>query len=271
MKNTIGIIANENDQESEQLVRSALRDQYEDILVFRLPGTNTTPFVDQFRVFEVATVEEARQSLNRERGTRELLGIPEIDSENDKTKPIRVGLILHGLAFGGISRLVLNMMEASSGLGIEWAGIGIANLHHLDSEVAQQIRRYCPIYSNDVYHTNPELTECVDNPFQAVTDRCDVIYLTCFIDPDPLFAETDFQNKPVIVTAHGQCEFTRRQIQTALQNGGQKICLAVSQASVSCYPEALRDQVHVIYNGLNVSRCTPTRRSGDDTSCLGPG
>ncbi|MFH1304285.1 MAG: glycosyltransferase family 4 protein [Planctomycetota bacterium] len=185
---------------------------------------------------------------------------------NDNEK-IKVGFILHGLAFGGISRHVLTMMEAPGFHGIEWAGIAVSTLKHMDSEVVERIRRFCPVYAVDEYH----LVEKSENPYQSVVDLSDVICFSSFIQSEELFGKTDWKNKPIVTTAHGQCEYSVRQIETALKYGGRKVYLAVSRAAVKSYPAELRDQVTVIYNGIDFSRCAPTRRRDEIRESWGVG
>ena len=167
---------------------------------------------------------------------------------NHNGSPIKIGFILFDLAFGGISRQVLNFMEAPVTHDVEWAGIAISTLNNYDHDVGERIKRFCKIY------TIEEFT----NPFQELVKQCDVIYFTGYVQPHILFDQTDFQNKTIITISHGSCINSEKQIRTAFKYGNKHIHLAVSQEAVKAYPEELRDTVHVIYNGVNISRCAPT-------------
>ncbi|QDT40368.1 Putative teichuronic acid biosynthesis glycosyltransferase TuaC [Gimesia alba] len=161
---------------------------------------------------------------------------------------IKVGFILYDLAFGGISRQLLNLMEAPIMPHMEWAGIAISTFKNYDHDVGKRIKRFCNIYSIDEF----------SNPFQEVINHSDVIYLTGYTQPHDLFDLTDFQDKTIITVAHGSCINSENQIRTALKYGKKHVHLAVSQETVNAYPEELHDTVHVIYNGVNISRCAPT-------------
>ncbi|QDT84570.1 glycosyltransferase family 4 protein [Gimesia chilikensis] len=255
-RHVIGILTTEDASKTDQRLKSALH-KYPRPILFKRPGDPLSDFAMQFETIEVAD-EAAANQVVRERFKGPIpfleqtvpVPAPKADSPPEK---LRVGFILHGLAFGGISRVILNMLEAPVSHGLEWAGVAIHSLNHLDQDVTRKISRYCPVYSVQ----ESEHTLQSDNPYQAVIDQADVIYMTGFVDPIPLLDQTEFDGKPVILSAHGQCDFSRNQIETISQYGGKKIYLAVSQSAVNSYPEQLRDQVKVIYNGINYSRCAP--------------
>ncbi|QDT26791.1 Putative teichuronic acid biosynthesis glycosyltransferase TuaC [Gimesia panareensis] len=259
-RHVIGILTTEDAHLTDQRLKSVLHN-YPRPILFKRPGDPLSEFAQQFETIEVADEAAANQVVQeRFKGAIPFLEqtVPDPEPDADpvpevKPTPIRVGFILHGLAFGGISRVILNMLEAPVNHGLEWAGIAIHSLNHLDQDVTEKISRYCPVYSVQ----ESEHTLQAENPYQAVIDRADVIYMTGIVDRIPLLDFTEFDGKPVILSAHGQCEFSRSQIETISQYGGQKIYLAVSQSAVQSYPAPLRDQVRVIYNGINYSRCAP--------------
>lgn len=169
--------------------------------------------------------------------------------------PLKVGFIVYGMSSGGIPRHILTLMEAPVTHSLRWSGVAIATQKNFDSDVANKIRRQCPIFSFD----QSEHTTVSKNPFQKVVDRSDVIYMTGYTTPHPLFQETNFQNKLMVICAHGQCEGSTRQIEHLMRYSSRHALMSVSRAAVDRFPESLGDQVEVIYNGVDFTRCAPVR------------
>lgn len=267
-KHVIGIFSATDPSVTDQQLKSVLHN-YPRPILFRRPGDPLSDFARQFETIEVADEAAANQIVQErfkgpipflEQTVEDQEPVPEADPPPEK---LRVGFILYGLTFGGISRVILNLLEAPVDHGLEWSGVAIQSVNLFDEYVGERVNRCCPIYSIDEYQADPDQTMVVENPFQEVIDNSDVIYITGFVTPHPLFDQTDWQNKPLILQTHGQCDGSKAQIEQTLKYGGKKICLAVSEAAVDRYPEELRDQVTVIYNGTNISRCAPVRSRED--------
>lgn len=274
-RSVVGIFSSVTPELTDITVRSALNQGYTQPVIFVRPGGQLSSFTQQFESIPVTSQLEAVDILKarfkkqvpflNEFGPELLPDKPAEETQSDslplesRPEKIRVGFILYGLTFGGISRVVSNLMEAPVDHGLEWSGVAIRSVALFDEYVGERVRRCCPIYSIEEYEPDPGQTQVVENPFQTVIDHSDVIYITGFVSAHPLFDQTDWQDKPLILSAHGQCEGSTKQITETLNFGGKKICLAVSEAAVDRYPEELRDQVRVIYNGANISRCAPVR------------
>tara|TARA_R110002167_G_scaffold61913_4_gene174904 strand:- start:8242 stop:10725 length:2484 start_codon:yes stop_codon:yes gene_type:complete len=267
-----GILANGNPATTESQIRAALNHGFNQPIVFVRDEqhlTEQTDFTRQFGYQVAADADSAKEYLRFRYQLKDPVLFDDLNLTPspvnivDQVQPIRVGFILYGLTFGGISRVITNLIEAPVDHGLEWSGVAIRSVDLFDEYVGERVRRCCPIYSLTEYEPDPSQTQVVENPFQSVIDNSDVIYITGYVSPHPLFDKTDWQNKPLILSAHGQCEGSVKQIEETLKYGGKKICLAVSQAAVDRYPEQIRDQVRVVYNGTNFSRCAPVRNRED--------
>lgn len=63
----------------------------------------------------------------------------------------------------------------------------------------------------------------------------------------------------MLVVAHGQCEWTRKNLAVSLSKGSKHVMASVSPGGVKCFHEGVQDRVKVVYNGVDFSRCAPAR------------
>lgn len=176
-----------------------------------------------------------------------------------KGKKIRLGICMPTMSMGGVCRGLLTMMNAPVKHGIEWSGIAINNAGAFDPETAQRILQHCPIYCTKDDSRFQGLVTIVDNACQIVVDGSDVVKLWGYIHSNDEIDAVDWSAKPILIVAHGQCDWTRKNLAVSLSKGSLCILASVSKGGVKCFPDAIQDQVKVVYNGVDFSRCAPAQ------------
>lgn len=172
---------------------------------------------------------------------------------------IRLGFCLPNLGMGGVVRYLLALMEAPAEHGLAWAGLAIGTPDVFDARAARRIRRHCPLYSTRDAAEFQGLVEIVPNAAQAVMDRADVVNLWGYTAGNDELDAVDWKKKPMLVVAHGQCEWARRNVSFSLSRAGLAVPVSVSEAAAKCFDDATQAAPAVIYNGLDYTRCAPAR------------
>lgn len=187
----------------------------------------------------------------------------EVETE-EKPGKIRLGVCMPNCSMGGVTRGFLTMMNAPVNHDIEWAGIAInkvaandASAGAFDPESAKRILKHCPIYCSKDHPKYQGLVTIVDNACQTVVDRSDVVNLWGYIQSNEEIDAVDWNSKPNLIVAHGQCDWTRKNLAVSLSKGTKHILGSVSPGGVKCFPDAIQDAVSVVYNGVDFSRCAP--------------
>ncbi len=198
--------------------------------------------------------------------------------QKSSPKKIKIGFCLPTMAMGGVTRSLLTMMNASCAHDLEWSGFAIGNALAFDPETAHLILEHCPIYSSIDHPDFKGLVTIVGNACQTIVDQSDVVNLWGYTVPNRELETTNWKKKPMLIVAHGQNEWTSKNIQTSLRYAEQSILASVSQCSIQSFPEHLRKNVKAIYNGIDFNRCTSLlsrdeiRKSwgiGSDTIAIG--
>lgn len=182
-----------------------------------------------------------------------------ITEDREPTDKIRLGICIPNCSMGGVTRGFLTMMNSPVDHDIEWSGIAIGNAGAFDPETAKRILQHCPIYSTKDDPKFEGLVTIVDNACQTIIDKSNVVKLWGYIQSNPEIDSTDWDSKPMLVVAHGQCEWTRKNLAVSLSKGSKHIMASVSPGGVKCFPEDVQDRVKVVYNGVDFSRCAPAR------------
>lgn len=172
---------------------------------------------------------------------------------------IRLGICIPNCSMGGVTRGILSMMNAPVNHGIEWAGIAIGNNVAFHAPTARKILKHCPIFSTVDRPEYGGLVTIVPNACQTMIDRSDVVKLWGYICSNPEIEAADWDRRPLLLVAHGQCEWTRKSLALSLSKGTRHILVSVSAAGVKCFPASTQDRVTVIYNGVDFTRCAPAR------------
>lgn len=149
------------------------------------------------------------------------------------------------------------MMTAPVDNGIEWSGFAIDNPWTFDLETAKLILKHCPIYSTRNNPAYQGLVTIVPNAQQTVIDRSDVVNPCGYTQTCAELDAANWDSVPLLIVAHGQCEWTRKSLAVSLSKGTKHILASVSTGGVKCFPEDVQDRVGVIYNGIDFSRCAP--------------
>ncbi|WP_198000204.1 glycosyltransferase family 4 protein [Gimesia alba] len=176
-----------------------------------------------------------------------------------KDKKIRLGVCMPNMAMGGVTRLLLTMMDTQVDHGLEWSGFAIGNSEVFDIETAKRILRYCPIYCTRNDPKFQGLVTVVKNACQKVVDESDLVNLWGYTKSNDEIDSTNWNSKPSLVISHGQCEWTRKNLSVSLSKGSMHVLVAVSEAAGECIQEATRKPYAVIYNSVDFSRCAPSR------------
>ncbi|QDT41054.1 Putative teichuronic acid biosynthesis glycosyltransferase TuaC [Gimesia alba] len=176
-----------------------------------------------------------------------------------KEKKIRLGVCMPNMAMGGVTRLLLTMMDTQVDHGLEWSGFAIGNSEVFDIETAKRILRYCPIYCTRNDPKFQGLVTVVKNACQKVVDESDLVNLWGYTKSNDEIDSTNWNSKPSLVISHGQCEWTRKNLSVSLSKGSMHVLVAVSEAAGECIQEATRKPYAVIYNAVDFSRCAPSR------------
>tara|TARA_R110002111_G_C6005195_1_gene373763 strand:+ start:3527 stop:7105 length:3579 start_codon:yes stop_codon:yes gene_type:complete len=176
-----------------------------------------------------------------------------ITSKNEK---IKIGFCIPTMSMGGVTRSLLTMMNVTCAHDLEWSGFAIGSALAFDPETASMILEHCPIYSSMDHPDFKGLVTIVGNACQTIIHQSDVVNLWGYSVPNRELEISNWKKKPMLIVAHGQNEWTRKNIQTSLRYAGQSILVSVSQSSIQCFPEHLRKNVKVIYNGIDFNRCT---------------
>jgi glycosyltransferase involved in cell wall biosynthesis len=172
---------------------------------------------------------------------------------------IRLGFCWPNMAMGGVTRLFLTMMDAQVDHGFEWSGVAIKDAGVFDIETARRILKHCPIYCTVDDPKFEGLVTIVPNACQAVFDQSDVVNLWGYVESTPEINAVNWKTKPMLVVSHGECVWTRRNLSVTLSHASTIIPVSVSEAASKCYLDATQEPVTVIYNGLDFTRCAPSR------------
>lgn len=174
---------------------------------------------------------------------------------NDKA--INFGACIPTISMGGITRGLITLVNVKGSL-IKLSGVAVAHPAAFDPKTAKLILKHCPIYSHQDHPAFQGLVTIVDNPYQEVIDRSDLVKLSNFIKSNPHLDKTDWSKTTIVVIAHGQCDWTRNNLAISLGFGSNVILGAVSVGSMECFPEIYRPRVKLLYNGIDSNRCIPS-------------
>ena len=172
---------------------------------------------------------------------------------------IRLGICMPNCAMGGVNRGHITMMNARINHGIEWSGIAIGHSALFDIDTARLILKHCPIFSTKDDPKFEGLVKIVPNACQTIIDRSDIVKLWGYINTNSEIETADWNAKPILDVAHGECEWTRNSLAVSLAHGLKHNMISVSEGGLKCFPEAVKHRVKVIYNGVDFSRCAPTK------------
>ncbi len=181
------------------------------------------------------------------------------DSTSFSSK-IRVGYIYPNWTLGGTGRTVFSLMN-NRPTGIEFTGMAIksSQLFNADGQRRCGIHVWC----GESQPPNPENYPGVRfvNDFQAacqiLIDQSDVIILWGFASRTPEFDQVNWRGKPVVVTSHGSCEYTRKLLANLTPYATH--FRAVSKIAAEQWGPERYDQVRIMYNGVDLNRITPLR------------
>lgn len=174
-----------------------------------------------------------------------------------KGKKSRLGICMPTMSMGGVCRGLLTMMNAPVKHGIVWSGIAINSSGAFDPETARSVLQHCPIYCTRDDPKFQGLVTVVENACQTVVDRSDVVKLWGYIHSNTEIDAVNWNSKPILIVAHGQCDWTRKNLAVSLSKGSMHILASVSSGGIKCFPDRIQNQVRVIYNGVDFSRCAP--------------
>lgn len=170
---------------------------------------------------------------------------------------IKLGFCIPSMSMGGVTRSLLTMMNAHCEHNLQWTGIAVRNAFAFDPETARLILEHCPIYSSMDHPDFQGLVTIVGNASQWIVDQSDIVNLWGYTTPVKELNLTDWKKRPMLVVAHGQNEWTRKNIQTSLDYAEESILVSVSKAGIQAFPKEVREQVEVIYNGVDSTHCQP--------------
>lgn len=205
--------------------------------------------------------DEVRRVVNQ-RSTCEGWGNvpkPKAEPRAGLGETIKLGFCMPNMAMGGVTRLLLTMMNAQVKHGFKWSGVAIGNADVFDIETAKRVLQHCPIYCTADNPIFEGLVTIVPNACQAVLDSSDVVNLWGHVESNPELESANWDAKPMLVVSHGQCEWTRKNLAVSISHGSTHIPVAVSEAAAKCYLDVTEQSVKVIYNGVDFSRCAPAR------------
>ncbi|QDV53691.1 glycosyltransferase family 4 protein [Gimesia fumaroli] len=184
---------------------------------------------------------------------------PEAKPATAMGETIRLGFCMPNMAMGGVTRLLLTMMNAQVKHGFEWSGVAIGDAAVFDMETAKRVLQHCPIYCTVDDPKFEGLVTIVSNACQTIVDQSDVVNFWGYIESNAEIDSTDWDAKPMLVVSHGQCEWTRKNLAVSFSKGSKHIPVAVSEAAAESYLDLTQDDVRVIYNAVEFSRCAPAR------------
>ena len=171
-------------------------------------------------------------------------------------KTIKLGICIPSCSMGGVNRGHITLMNNKS--RIEWTGVAIKHSALFDIETAKLILKHCPIYSTKDNPVYKGLVTIVNNACQTVIDKSDVVKFWGYLK-DTEETERAKWDKPILIMAHGECNWTRKNIEFSMTKGTKHLFIAVSNNGVNCFPENIRSKVKVIHNGVNIERCLKTK------------
>ena len=176
--------------------------------------------------------------------------------------PLRVGFAVPNLAMGGVLRWIL-AQAAAHHPAFSVREVLFTSYKAFDGALARLFLAHGVrvVYAGSrkpyrVYpaHVDPDKSRAV----QQMVDDCDVVHLFGFLETDlPWLGQVDFRGRPVVLTAHGSCEYTTQTL-TALQPFGTHFC-AVSRAAAQACPASLPSPVTILPVGIDLNRSTATR------------
>jgi len=170
---------------------------------------------------------------------------------------IKVGYIFPNWTLGGVSRGVITLAQYQP-LNIEFFGIAVNSLdfYHANGYIKSGIPIWYGGESDDTCdYPGVNFVDSFKDACQHVIDNSDVIIFWGFTVKLPEFDELNWKNKPVVISSHGSCDYTKLLIDTIGKYATHY--RAVSKAAGKFWDE--KKNVYITYNGVDLNRILPLK------------
>lgn len=184
-----------------------------------------------------------------------------VAAERIEVKPHnpRVALLTPSLLMGGAERWMLSLCRMLPGMGVDLAGVALAQYGPSDASTVREFERYCRVQASEVRSVGGPAMDAVglkrfpgSVAFDSIIHNSDIV-LTWGIGP--LREHLGDWRGPVVFVSHGGCSWTSTVADMALPAVTHRA--AVSQWAARIFPDP--SAVTVIHNGVEVDRVAPSQ------------
>lgn len=173
--------------------------------------------------------------------------------------PLRAAFLTPTFLMGGAERWMLSLARCCDRRRVEWVGTALAFGSPVHPDLCREMSAYMPLYAGpDVAALEGvhSICRCPSSAaaLQSVLKDADVLITWGIPQLRDLLGG---YNRPVILVSHGVGggEWAFRTIRSS--ESGATHLVAVSESARLAFSPENRDRVAVIYNGIDVQRCTP--------------
>jgi len=161
---------------------------------------------------------------------------------------------------GGAERWMLSLARCCDRRRVEWIGTALAFGSLIHPDLCHEMSAYMPVYAGpDVapLENLDSIRRCPSARAALQTVLKDADVLVVWGVPQ-LRDHLEGFNRPVVLVSHGvgRGAWAYRMIRSS--ESGATHFVAVSEAARLAFSPEVRDRVAVIYNGIDVERCTPS-------------
>lgn len=169
--------------------------------------------------------------------------------------PLRAAILTPVLHLGGAEQWLLSLLKRCDPRRLRWTGVALADGAPVHSGFCREVSAHSPVYG-----ATSALHECIiqcrtgRDALLAAADGADVLVIWGLWNVRPIHEVLDI---PLVYVSHGSGDWSAN-CARAVENEAVHLS-AVSEAARSSFNASVWHRVRVIYNGIEVDRCTPNR------------
>ena len=169
--------------------------------------------------------------------------------------PVRAAFWTPVLHLGGAEQWLLSLLKRSDPRRLRWTGVALAEGAPLHPAFCREVAAHAPIYGSESAG-GESLVRCATprDALRAAAQDADALVVWGLWNVRPVLEAVDI---PVIYVSHGSGDWSAN-CARGVENDPVHLAAVSEAAKTSFSPDAQR-RVRVIFNGIEVDRCTPDR------------
>ena len=178
-----------------------------------------------------------------------------------RTGPIRVVFFTPGLLRGGAERWIVTLCKSFRGR-VRATAVVLADRAGSEPDLVDELTR-CGV----VVRGGPNFDPALNSPAvvrsgslewaaRTALAEADVVISWGWGDVDTVLAKAGWRG-PHVVVSHGACDWSEKLLSAPARAATHLV--AVSRAAAAAFPEDLRSQVKILWNGIELDRIAPSR------------